>query len=579
MTGLECVTHASPPFSASFAAQCAGHVVRVLIDSGCSTRCPLVAPQFIVRSGLPTEVSPPLQLQTVTNAFGPSIDRSCDLELTYDILINGTARKHSEDLYCYVHPTGTYDIILPYAWIQSILQKGGKWDSSGLHIPLRQGFGLLSVSDSLSQYNTIAQVQYSQKMFDFIVPFEDIHELQDDWENQVAYCGMVVATQMSGTDSHVHTLSEKKPPSFNVGIQDSMAHDFLYHHRGLFVEGLPPLPPHRPGFDVQLQLKPDAQPPKTYFKWPTAEESDFLRQKVNELLELGFIEPSTSQYGSHVLFVKKKDGSMRMVIDYRAINKILVDQATDLPPIQYLLSRVRNRAFLSSLDCASGYWQLRLADSASKEITSFICPPLGRFNWKVLPFGLKLAPGHFARSLTTILGDLVSSDEVFLYMDDILIATASLERHYEVLDMVFDRLRAHQFYLNAAKCVFFHQKLEWLGHLITPEGIRCTPAKVDAVRKLKPPETLKQLRSVLGLTGFYRRFCKDYAKVTAVLSNQLKQKILHWTPQAQMAFDQLKELVTSAPVLIVPDPSLPFLIQCDASDLALGAVLMQNPTG
>jgi len=346
MAGFVHTLQTSQPFSASFTAKCTGQVVRVLIDSGCSTRCPLVAPKFVVHSGLATEISPPLQLQTVTNAFGPSIDRSCDLELSYDVVLNGAVQEHSEDLYCYVHPTGTFDLILPYSWLQSILQNGGKWDCSGLHIPLKQGLGLLTVAESQPQYDMVAQLQPSPKVFDFILPHEDIHELLDNWDTQVAYCGMVVATQSNSFGSHAYTLSEKPPHAFNIGIQDSAAYDFLRYHQDLFVEGLPPLPPHRPGFDVQLQLKQDAQPPKTYFKWPTAEESSFLKEKVHELLQLGFIEPSTSQYGSHVLFVKKKDGSMRMVIDYRAINKILEDQATDLPPIQYLLSRVRHCALM-----------------------------------------------------------------------------------------------------------------------------------------------------------------------------------------------------------------------------------------
>jgi hypothetical protein len=162
---------------------------------------------------------------------------------------------------------------------------------------------------------------------------------------------MVIATQISSSGPHAPTLSEKASPTFDVGIQDSAAYDFLQYHQDLFVEGSPLLPPHRPGFDVQLQLKQDAQPPTMYFKWPTAEDSAFLKEKVHELLQLGFIGPGTSHYGSHVLFVKRKDGSMRMVIDFRANNSnsrfLQSLQATDLPPIQYLICSVEFAIVLS----------------------------------------------------------------------------------------------------------------------------------------------------------------------------------------------------------------------------------------
>lgn len=529
--------------------------------------------EFVSRYGLQLKQIPPIQLSTVTKEYGPRITHACELPLHYDVLLNGSTCRITEHLQFFIHPTGPYDIILPYGWFESILKRKGKWDSQGIHIPFSQGVGVLPVSSSSSLSSPTLNDTYKQLCY-MLMEEDELTCLWNTTPGEVEYCCLLQsqASPFTGTMSN-----SSATPSFNAGLNDPNITQFLCANQDVFVQGLPPLPPRRPGFDVKLTLKEGAQPPKTYFKWPTAEEEAFLRQKVDELLKEGFIVPSTSAFGSHVLFVKKKDGSMRMVVDYRAINKLIVDQASDLPPIQYLLSKIRHRKILSSLDCASGYWQLRLQDRQSMELSSFITP-IGRFMFRVLPFGLRVAPGHFSRSLASILGDLLTTDEVFLYMDDIFIGTDSVPRHVQVLNSLFDRLRQHRFYLNSSKCFFFFDQLEWLGHVISPQGIQVTPKKVQAIQQLKAPQTLSQLRSVLGLTNFYRRFCQGYAKVAAILSELLKSKVLIWSPQAQLAFEKLKQLITTAPVLIVPEPTQPFLIQCDASDLALGAVLMQNPT-
>eukprot|EP00889_Picochlorum_renovo_P006337 jgi/Picre1/33367/NNA_008691.t1 len=304
-------------------------------------------------------------------------------------------------------------------------------------------------------------------------------------------------------------------------------------------------------------------------------EQDQLDHEVKELLKRGLIEPSKSPYGSQVLFVKKKDGSLRMCVDYRALNKITVEDKFPLPNIQALLKRLRGAKYFSSLDLASGYWQFRIKDKDVHK-TSFRTPD-GSYQWKVLPFGLTNAPSAFQRNMNNILRKHIDAGFVVVYLDDILVFSRTRKEHKEHLDQIFQTLKEHELYLQEKKCSFFQDEVLFLGQIVTADGIRVNPSKIEAVQNFPVPHNIPTLRSFLGLANYYRRFIRDYSAQVCHLSELLKDDVpFVWTDECDREFQNIKLKLTSAPTLRIADPNLPYVVHTDASDVALGAVLMQD---
>jgi hypothetical protein len=236
---------------------------------------------------------------------------------------------------------------------------------------------------------------------------------------------------------------------------------------------------------------------------------DELKKQLEELLEQGFIRPSVSPYGAPILFVRKKDGSLRMCVDYRALNKITIKNKYPLPRIDELLDRLHGAKFFSKLDLMSGYHQVRIKDQDVFK-TAFRTR-YGHYEFRVLPFGLTNAPATFMRLMNDIFRPLLDK-YVIIYLDDILIYSKTKEEHESHLKTVLDILRRHQLYAKLSKCDLFKTSVEFLGHVLSSDGIRPDPRKVDAVSSWPKPTSITELRSFLGLANFYRKFMKDYAK-------------------------------------------------------------------
>jgi hypothetical protein len=304
------------------------------------------------------------------------------------------------------------------------------------------------------------------------------------------------------------------------------------------------------------------------------EELEELKKQLMELLESGYIQPSKSPFGAPVLFVRKKGGSLRLCVDYRALNKITIKNRCPLPRIDELLDRLQGAKVFSKLDLRSGYHQIRIAEEDVPK-TAFNTR-YGHFEFLVLPFGLTNAPATFQTLMNGIFqGEL--DDIIVVYLDDILVFSASVEKHIEHLRRVFTVLRQHKLYAHPDKCEFFKSRIDFLGHTISADGIAMNRDKVQAVQDWPVLTSVPQLQSFLGFTGYYRRFVPDYAKITAPLTDLLKKDTLfHWGPDQQVAFDTLKRAMATAPVLIMPDPGRMFTVVCDASKYALGGVLMQD---
>jgi len=345
-------------------------------------------------------------------------------------------------------------------------------------------------------------------------------------------------------------------------------------------ETLPPgLPPKR-AVEMEINLIPGSTPPALPGYRLHAGELDELRRHLTALLKAGLIRPSSSPYAAPILFGKKKGGQLRLVHDYRALNKLSIRDQFPLPRIDELLDKLRGATVYSALDLTSGYHQVRMKVSDIPK-TAFRTP-LGLYEFLVMPFGLSGAPSCFSRLMHTVLQPLMprvpgDREFVLVYLDDVLVFSRTLEEHAEDCRRVLSVLRQHKLVAKPSKCNFCKSELEYLGHIVSAEGIRTDPRKVQAVADWPTPQTQKQLMGFLGLANFYRRFVRRFAHTALPLTALLRKGTPYiWGAAQQAAFDALKLRLASAPVVRAPDLAAPMHLYTDASDIALGAVLMQE---
>ena len=310
---------------------------------------------------------------------------------------------------------------------------------------------------------------------------------------------------------------------------------------------------------------------------PFAIRTEVARQLEN-MQSQGVIQPSSSPWASPVVLVRKKDGSLRFCIDYRHLNLVTKPDVFPLPRMDDLLDQLGQSKFFSTLDLASGYWQVKI-HLDSREKTAFITYQ-GLFEFRVMPFGLRNAPAVFQRLMQRVLAGLnppEGPDFVSVYLDDVIVFSRTLDDHLHHLSLVIDRLTKAGLKLKPSKCHFISQEVQYLGHLLTPEGIRPNPDRVAAVRDYPTPRNVKEVRQFLGLASYYRRFVKNFAKTAQPLHN-LTQKgaVFCWTPGCEEAFQQLKQRLIESPILVYPDFEKDFILETDASALGLGAVLSQR---
>ncbi|CAI7877024.1 unnamed protein product, partial [Closterium sp. NIES-54] len=299
-----------------------------------------------------------------------------------------------------------------------------------------------------------------------------------------------------------------------------------------------------------------------------------MKKQIEYLLDRQLIRTSTSPYGAPVLFTPKPDGSLRMCIDYRALNKQTVKNKYPIPRIDDLLDQLRGATVFSKLDLRSGYSQIKMADNSIHKMA--FRTRYGSYEYLVMPFGLCNAPATFQAEMNHILRPLL--DEcVMVYLDDILIYSKNMKEHVEHLRKVFEILRKNRFYVKLSKSDFALKKVQFLGHMVSAEGVHVDPRKIEAVKKWKVPKNMKELQQFLGFTNYYNRFVPQYAKIAAPLVDLLKKDTpFKWDTPHQQAMEQLQTALTTAPVLILPDPEKDYVVEAEASDQAVGAVLMQD---
>ena len=317
-----------------------------------------------------------------------------------------------------------------------------------------------------------------------------------------------------------------------------------------------------------------------------------VRQHLRQLLDSGVIRKSNSPWASNIVLVRKKDNSLRLCVDYRTLNSRTVNDAYALPRIEEILDGIGGNRFYSILDMKSGYYQVEI-EEADKQFTAFTAGPLGFYEYNRLPFGLSNAPATYQRLMEECLGDLVTDEDRIcqIYLDDILVGSKTFEEHVERLLQVFSRVREAGLKLSPKKCALFRDRVKYVGHVVSEHGVETDPEKIDKIRNWPIPQNAKQLRTFVGFAGYYRRFVNNFSKVSRPLTQllllhppgkrlkKIKPPAWQWTVDQQKAFDELKEYLSSPPILAYPQYEQPFILHTDASLMGLGALLYQESEG
>jgi hypothetical protein len=490
-----------------------GKQVTILIDSG-STHSFLDSRFAQSLSG----VKPMPSSVSVKVANGSSVTCS-----THIPCAEWTIQGYSFHSTLKIIPIGTYDMIVGMDWLQAFSPMKVHWTQKWIQIP----YG----------------------------------------PHQVVLHGVLPDLEQCSLIQVYHLSEEKESPAVPSEIQlliDKFQHLFQ----------LPSSLPPRRACDHSIPLVPGAQPVAIRpYRYSPALKTE-IETQVNEMLQSGFIRPSTSAFSSPVLLVRKKDGSWRFCVDYRQLNALTVKGKFPIPVIDELLDELFGASWFSCLDLRAGFNQIRLAPG--EEHKTAFQTHWGHFEFTVMSFGLTGAPNSFQGAMNTTLRPLLRKC-VLVFFDDILIYSKTYEEHLHHLEQVLSLLAQDQWLVKLSKCKFAQQSLAYLGHVVSAQGVSTDPSKIADIQAWPVPQDIKQLRSFLGLAGYYRKFVKHYAVIARPLTDLLKKGVLFvWTSTHTVAFNTLKDALITAPVLALPDFSKPFQLQTDASDMGVGAVLLQD---
>ncbi|KAF5823288.1 putative nucleotidyltransferase, Ribonuclease H [Helianthus annuus] len=435
-------------------------------------------------------------------------------------------------------------------------------------IPMSMGeYQVVVGMDWLAQHH--AKVVCFRKEIKLISPSGKHVTIYGEKGGNPIVCSMLKANKLMKRGCKAFMKYANEPERESRKIEDvPVVRDF----GDVFPEELPGIPPERE-VEFGIELIPGAKPvAKAPYRLAPSELQELMSQ-IQDLLDKGFIRPSVSPWGAPVLFVRKKDGSMRMCIDYRELNKLTVKNRYPLPRIDDLFDQLQGANWFSKIDLRSGYHQLRVKEEDVPK-TAFRTR-YGHYEFLVLSFGLTNAPAAFMDLVNRVCKPMLDKS-VIVFIDDILVYSKSEAEHANHLREVLETLRRERLYAKFSKCAFWLREVQFLGHVISADGVLVDPSKIEAVSKWNPPKNPSEIRSFLGLAGYYRRFIQDFSKIALPLTKltQKKEKFI-WGVDQERVFQTLKEKLTQAPVLTLPDGVEDLVVYSDASLSGLGCVLMQ----
>ncbi|XP_035266158.1 uncharacterized protein LOC118223565 isoform X2 [Anguilla anguilla] len=384
--------------------------------------------------------------------------------------------------------------------------------------------------------------------------------------------------QAQQAQARVYNRGAQDPPEVTLGkqltghqIQD--LRELLDRNRDVFSK----LPGRTSIIAHHIATEPGKKVRLRPYRIPEAQR-DTIREEVRRMLEMGVIEESHSSWSSPIVIVPKPDGSLRFCNDFRKLNEISRFDAYPMPRVDELIERLGPARFLSTLDLTRGYWQVPLTPQA-KEKTAFVTPD-GLFQYRVLPFGVHGAPATFQRLMDQVLRP--HQKYAAAYLDDIVVHSADWETHLGRLEAVLGALREAGLTANATKCRLGLEEADYLGYTVGRGCVKPQPTKVEAIATWPKPQTQKQVRTFLGLVGYYRQFIPNFAAIAAPLhdlTSKSRSNRVSWTEEADAAFETLRQALCSEPVLVTPAFDQTFVLQTDASLVGIGAVLSQIREG
>lgn len=303
------------------------------------------------------------------------------------------------------------------------------------------------------------------------------------------------------------------------------------------------------------------------------QKREWLKKEIAELIASQVIRPSRSLYAAAPVIVDKKDGTYRLAIDFRKINEHADDFLYPLPKIAEIFDCFAGARWFTTLDLARGFWQIAM-DPESIPYTAFMTP-FGQYEFLVMPFGLKQAPGWFQLLMNDVLREEIGRICV-VYLDDIIIYSKSFDQHIQDVRQILQRIEQAVLQIKLKKCKFFRQRIPFLGHIISEQGIQTDPEKVQAMQELTKPTSLRDVQAIMGLFQYYKSFVKDFTRIAAPIYKVMKKtQPFYWHQKQQQAFSQLKQKMLEAPILAHPDYTKEFILYTDASYSGLGFILCQ----
>jgi len=543
-----------------------GQQVVCLVDSGASGNfisCGFAKQHSLHLHSLPSDHTSRVTLADGSQQSAVGVLKGVELHL----------QSYSTSLDLVAIPLSGYDVILGMPWLEDA---NPIIDWRRKTIQVKQGEEIHSISSD-SSIHLLSHVELDRairrKQVDSVQAIW-MRKIEEDLTEEVATVHHPTPSESAVSSIPINAAEEKNNSSKEPVEWTEARQQLLHEYRDVFPADLPSgLPPAR-SVDHRIELKPGSAPTNrpTYRMSPT--ELDEVKKQIDQLMESGFIRPSKSPFGAPLLLVKKKDGTMRMCIDYRALNDITIKNSYPLPRIDELFDRLQGAKIFTKIDLRNGYHQIRIY-SSDVEKTAFRSR-YGHFEFLVLPFGLTNAPATFMQLMHDIFRPLLDRS-VLVFIDDILVYSNNIEDHRQHVREVLELLRKNQLYAKASKCELFKSRVEFLGHVIDDSGLHMMEDKVEAILKWPPLKSVSEVQSFIGLVGYYRKFIRMFSEIAAPLTQLTqKEKTFEWTGTQQQAFDALKKKVSEHPVLILPNPRLPYLVTTDASGFAVGATLSQD---